>query len=828
MRVTHRVGPLCLLAIVVGAWFWPILLTGRQPSAPEITSTDLPLYHFYSGALAENRVPLWNERVGFGSPALADGRIGVCYPVHQVLYRLLSVERAYRWSLVLHVVLAGWFAYWCARVFGLGRTASILAASVFAGQGFFVIHVDQAWSYTTGCWLPLAVLATWRWLRDGAWCWLIGLSLVLGIQLLAGHFQIAGYTILTILLLSIAAIPLSPISRQTLAWRGLLVPVAVLGGLSLAAVQLLPTAELIFQGDSRGRGVEFLESFSSPPWHLLVQQLAPGLLQGHPLWEPICWIPWRSSRVESLGYVGLLPLGLGLTTLFWTGRRDRLVRLWGVVLLVSTALSLGGYLPGYRQLLSLPVVGWFAAPARWSVVAGLFWGLLAGWGLERVEPRLLGRWCIRFAGVSLVVLSVAVVALLIDARQSERFYKSPDAVLGAQLLDYGYTTQEMESGLVTPSHELKRMLVGGLWAPVGGLLLIGLVGLWPRLPRSRQVLLGGLVAVVLFDLTVCAWTIRRVRFGPEGVESPVLEALSQMPGSRFAGPVGLLPLVSGSRVVPDAGLPDPRFFWDEKNRAPAHWWAGRWPSLPEPSRFGDQVTLLSHSPDRIAEDDVVFMRLAGIGGLVYGANLKKPTEDGPLVRVRSFSDPWLTRHRVGRELLRQLPQNSEWSLWKLPAETTVSRAWFFEVDDPAEPGSDPRLLRQPPPAHRNMLRNAHPILPVRDQGETVTLSGNATRRGVLMLADRHYPGWSARLTQSGKTRDVEIQPAFGDWRAVEISEEGNFKVVFRYEPESVRLGAWISLGACVIWLAGFLLARVWLTLPSEPQDIEGGEEPSVD
>ena len=92
-------------------------------------------------------------------------------------------------------------------------------------------------------------------------------------------------------LLSIAAIPLSPISRQTVAWRGLLVPVAVLGGLSLAAVQLLPTAELIFQGDSRGRGVEFLESFSSPPWHLLVQQLAPGLLQGHPLWEPICWIP---------------------------------------------------------------------------------------------------------------------------------------------------------------------------------------------------------------------------------------------------------------------------------------------------------------------------------------------------------------------------------------------------------------------------------------------------------------------------------------------------------------------------------------------------------
>ena len=63
--------------------------------------------------------------------------------------------------------------------------------------------------------------------------------------------------------------------------------------------------------------------------------------------------------------------------------------------------------------------------------------------------------------------------------------------------------------------------------------------------------------------------------------------------------------------------------------------------------------------------------------------------------------------------------------------------------------------------------------------------------------------------------------------AIAVMLATTIKVVFRYEPESVRLGAWISLGACVIWLAGFLLARVWLTLPSEPQEIEGGEEPSA-
>ena len=445
-----------------------------------------------------------------------------------------------------------------------------------------------------------------------------------------------------------------------------------------------------------------------------------------------------------------------------------------------------------------------------------------------MSPRLLGRWCVRFAGTALFVLGTAVVALLIDARDSERFYRRPDASLRNQLLDYGYSKQEIELRAVTPAGELKRMLRRELWVPVGGLVLIGLVGLLPRLPRSRRLLLGGLVGVVIIDLTICAWTIRRIRFEPVGAESPVLEALGQMPGSRVAGPIGLLPLVSGGRVVPDAGLPDFRVFWDPKNQVAAHWWTGRWPSLPEQSRFGDQVTLLSHSPSRIAADDVVFMRLAGIDRLVYGASFEMPAKDGPLQRVRRFSDPWLTRQRTGRGLVEQIPEYADWSLWRLPAETTVSRAWFFELDDPVEPGSDPRLFRMPPPARRNMLRHAHPIRQLQDQGETVTLSGLAAVPGVLLLADRHYPGWTARVTQSGKTRDVEIQPAFGDWRAVEISEKGDFEVVFHYEPDSVRLGAWISLGTCAIWLAGFLLARIWTRLPIEPRGPEADEEPDVD
>ena len=132
-----------------------------------------------------------------GFPGLAESQMGVFYPVHVVLYRWLNTETAYVVSLVAHTLWGALGAYWAARRIGISRTGSALAAFCWTTCGLLPVHLAHPWGYTTGCWMP------WAW---GLGLSLIGrgraakpaypflLALVLALQLLPGHFQLAFLT----------------------------------------------------------------------------------------------------------------------------------------------------------------------------------------------------------------------------------------------------------------------------------------------------------------------------------------------------------------------------------------------------------------------------------------------------------------------------------------------------------------------------------------------------------------------------------------------------------------------------------------------------------
>jgi uncharacterized membrane protein YfhO len=74
--------------------------------------------------------------------------------------------------------------------------------------------------------------------------------------------------------------------------------------------------------------------------------------------------------------------------------------------------------------------------------------------------------------------------------------------------------------------------------------------------------------------------------------------------------------------------------------------------------------------------------------------------------------------------------------------------------------------------------------------------------GYLVLADTHYPGWSA--TANGEA--VEILSANHAFRAVVLAE-GENTVVFEYAPVSFRAGVWITVGAAL--LVSLALVASW-------------------
>ena len=82
----------------------------------------------------------------------------------------------------------------------------------------------------------------------------------------------------------------------------------------------------------------------------------------------------------------------------------------------------------------------------------------------------------------------------------------------------------------------------------------------------------------------------------------------------------------------------------------------------------------------------------------------------------------------------------------------------------------------------------------------------------LVLADAHAPGWRAFVRPQGAGKDaetpVEIHRVNGVFRGV-LVDPGGWTVRFKYSPDSVKVGAFVSFiaGMTVIFLAGFFMWR---------------------
>ena len=660
------------------------------------------------------------------------------------------------------------------------------------------------------------MLAAWRWLEASSRPALLGLVLVMAMQLLAGHFQFAFYTCATVLALGLAAIPLSPLPKISLCFRAILLPVALLGASALAAVQLLPSAELMVWADWRGHGLDYLASFTTHPL-FLVNYLAPTLLHLHPLWEPVIWEPWRSSPAACLPYVGLIPLCLALYGA--VGCRDKeetRARIWCVILFFSVLLSLGPYLLGFRWLAAIPGFDLFSATARWSMVSGLFLGLLAGRGLERIDPDQFPVWCRRFTGVAVLTLAIASVGLVALASLSGRYRHPPDRYhglhLGPKLVDYGYAPQDLLT--ITPAKELGDMLRAELAFPIINLTLLALVSFRRALFSTRQRWLTLFMLWTAIDLSVVVVLLQPlVLKGRRSLvnESPVLRRIADGDFGRIGGTLGYGPVQFGQSAFGNAGLPDMRRYWFEDEMLSANVWGTAIPTMPTRS-WRNMASWLGRSATEVGDDELQFMRMTDIRLLVHGPDAWANVEDQPLALLEKLTDPWLSEQLYGQGVNELSPANAQWKLWQPQPQQPSSRAWTFSVRDPVDPGSDPRLARAPPPARRRMLDHARMAEVVSDTGEEVIVGGTADGACVLVISDMFYPGWNAELRQNSATVSVPIEEAFGGWRAVFIPDAGAYEVKLTFNPASFRLGLSISCGAFAFWIGGCLVTLTSLRL----------------
>ncbi|MGQ0634507.1 MAG: hypothetical protein ACT4QC_07850 [Planctomycetaceae bacterium] len=426
-----------IAAIVLTLIFWQPLWAGGGLVGSDIYAYFLPQKAFYAAQLRAGSLPLWNNLVGWGYPQLAESQTGVFYPPNLLLYRLLDLNTAYNASQILHYGLAFFCMWLYARELGLRNAAALLAALVYA-YGWFPARICLEWAVVGGAWLPLALWCAERLMRTRLWRYLLALSFVLAVQMLAGHFTLAFVTQTTLALYLPARLWWAREDSNCeasfgRARCGLMIALALVAGFALAAVQLFPTWELKQQSQRGSVNAEHDPAYGYIPWKYLSQVVAPwhwyideeafdrAMIEGGP----------RTNRVEAHLYFGLVPLGVAAWGL-WTLRRERDRRLlaWFVIGILALVYATGACMSFARHL---PGFSFFEGPGRWGIVTTLAVALLAGYGLQALQNR-----CSRLGGG--LVLAVVLLGTTADLWLVSR----PSVLRDLWLGDFTWDRQRLE------------------------------------------------------------------------------------------------------------------------------------------------------------------------------------------------------------------------------------------------------------------------------------------------------------------------------------------------------------------------------------------------
>ncbi len=784
---TH-LRPLLLLTFLALVFFYPLLLHPTQVLYSEhsdFPDLHIPAKRYLVRSVHETgELPLWDPYELTGAPFVHDIQVGMFYPPHAVLYLIPEewVGAALSWLVVLHVLLAGWFTYAYARDQGLTEVGALVAGVGWMFAGRLMLHLLLGGHYNIIglAWLPLILLSLERAIRRGSLGWATLGGVAYAFLILGTHPQWTLYASLLVLLWTPAAAlqragwwngpsVLPPLSLSRALVRWLLCGVwVVLVGLLLTAVQLLPTAEAASEA-MRSGGVGPSGALEGG-LRSLVFLVGPALTaQPHNL----AW--------EDRGGLTLLWLALAVTAALAGRGRVRYVAAVGLV------LALFGV--GASVLVqAVPPFRLFRQPPRMFVLVGFPVALLAGYGMD----LLLG-----------------------DTPTSEKFIHRarsalPRVVAIVAILTGGFAVRSLLEGRALQGHVYWLSLL--ITLPTALLLLLRLRA-WGR---AGALALGTLLLVDLWALSMPSVETRPQTelYAPPACVQPLLgqpagegRVLDRAANGTDAAPLGggaCMARIWKLEAVRGYNPLDYRRFKEYLQFA-----AGSdTPVQPQAGPLGFPV-LGNFRVNEKSLIDVLNVRY-----------LLTPTDEPPPAswgKARTFpAGPGVFNFLAGG-----VPPLTSYALYENP--TALPRAFVVFQAAPLPPRE--KLLdrlKQTDFRREVLLEEAitpsSGTLPPAARAATIThylpnrveVNVEDGAPGWLVLADPWYPGWHCAIDG----QPAHLLRANFLLRAVAIPT-GAHTITFSFEPDSYRLGRWVSLAtlAGVVLIFGLLAARHLVHMP---------------
>lgn len=722
-----RVGAFLLILTLI--YFWPQLVGGQVLYWGDIDLYFTPMQQFLHTQLGAGRFPLWNPLILCGAPYVGNPQTWPLYPLSALL-AFLPAPQFINVTVAFHVFLAALGTYFFLRhALGLSVVPALFGAVTFGFGGQLVSKEQFPNMVQASSYLPWVLLAVSGLARNVSVRSALRLGLVLGLQLLAAHAQM---TLLTLYLGAAYGVYLliaqKRIGLPTLRRLAALAALAGVIAFGLAAGQLLPTMELSQAAWRQRLSFHIVDRFYLPDTQLL--NFVLPTLHGHPI---VGDFTARGNFWETCCYVGVFPFALAFVggVLAWKRPEAfRAGRFWTVVFCIGLLLALGGQT-------------WRGNPAS-NGLYKLAYLLLPGFRAFHDPAR-----CLLWACFSLSVL----------------------AALG---MNY-----------------------------------------WARRVGRTELVCALIVLLAFADLAHFGRTIY-----------PLADAASVLPTPPIVARLQAEPLVASHQaryLAPDTARTWQRFTSkrDYRQNAPDYlplWTGTLTPNLmmpygllnaygyePVTRRDTQDVTGTANdlfAPDQSADRRAQAATWAGLLGVAYVATFRAapPNAQIPgLARILSTSTLPSSSHGSSVPDRVFLSRNAR----RQPRARLMTD--FVTVDTPERAlklmtdSLDPEKENTLNLARTVVIAGSVPFAPsaplkraaliTEDLPDHVTVTADAPRPSLLVLADTRHPGWAATLDG----RPAPLLSADGCLRAVALPQAGPHTVVFSYHPTSFRVGLYLTL-----------------------------------
>ena len=366
---------------------------------------NVPLRVAAAQMVRSGHLPLWNPYIFSGMPMLAAAQGGFLFPLNW-FYLVFSPVVATDLMTISAYMLAASGAYFFARRTGTSIAGAMTTSLIWQSSGFLIGQISHINIVHTAAMLPWVLWALERYVSKGSRGRGALLAVLVALQAFAGHQQTLFYSLMLVTVYaSVMAITDLDHRKRYLSSLAFLT-----SGVLLAAVQILPTFELLRNSPRAAATYDFFSSFSMPRG-FVATFVAPYVMGGGD--GRLFRAPYIGQLyyTEYVAYAGMLAIMLTLVAVLL--KPDTRTKFWAIAGLCCLVLAFGRNAPLYlyRGIYFVPILNLFRVPARHLMEVHFAVAVLAGRGLTSVA-KMRGSQAAR-RRVAIVAGSVFLLTLLV-------------------------------------------------------------------------------------------------------------------------------------------------------------------------------------------------------------------------------------------------------------------------------------------------------------------------------------------------------------------------------------------------------------------------------